>query len=426
MINPAAIFRVVGFLNKEDSKTYNTPQEGNLVLCYSDRGTPVIIELKSNKKDMTLDDVKAFLDNKRDSVVRKKDIETLANDLNYSDDFIEELFEAEANFVKSNPEAKPKEIMIFKRDYATQKAKDIIVDNKTVNKDSVLKFAISTPNKKRFFNLGKIEIPIIDSRSLMFKDDEPQTSGFYYYSQNKNSLPISISAIFNKEGNATGFFKVTLSKLANLDQFNFLAGHIKRTILRQIEKEEKIYINIPEFDYQEIKSKESVLSILTSMRNGLKIADVITEEMARNYLSLFDTLLAEVNNNPKLILSINLSFNMVLKTEELRKIVEEKPNPFTNLTNTIVNLNCSKENPETKNQLKLVAKSKIDDILDAKSKGIILATYFIPPEKVGEEPDSWGFMANNIQRESFVLSSLDSFSLFNEVQKSLSNIKSYS
>lgn len=424
MINPASLFRIVGFVNKETHSIEQNPQEGGLVFCYTDNGKPLIIELKTNKPETTLEDIQKFLIAKKDSVVRSKDIALLASELSFFDEFAEEMFLAEQEYKENNPEAKPKDLMMFKKKHTEEKATQMVNDSKLIRKDTVVKTVIDINGSidKKTYRLGNVSIPFVRSRSLIFQDGLPTTKGFYYYSQAENSLPVSVKKVFKADGEALNFFKITLSKLATISHFNFLAKHIIRTIDKQIEKKDKIYINIPEYNYERIKNNSALYGLIKRMTNTIKNIE-ITEDIANSYKLLFNELIEYINANPKSLIDINLTFNLVIDDKEFKKMAIEKSNPLTNLKNSIVNLNYSKEDPETKEQLKLIVADYLEDIFTGKRRGEILTTYFTIPSTLTEESPSWGFMSNNLQREAFVLSLEDTLSVSKVLDSALENIK---
>ena len=423
MINPANIFRVVGFIKKDTQEILQEPQEGGLALCYTDYGSPIVIELKSNKTETSLEDINAFLINKRDSVIKSKDIELLASELAYDEEFNKQFFEAENEFKQGNPAADFKTLMGFKKEFTEGRAKEMITNERTIRGGSIMKAASSLTNNinEHTYTFGKATLPKISSRSLIFDDNGPTVKGFYYYSQLENSLPISIKRVFNREGEALSFFKATLSKVATLAHFNYLASHIVRTIKKQME-DGKIYLNAPEYNYNKIKNNYPLMTLVKKLVDLGKIKDPAVK-VGEDFLVAFLDLINYVNSNPKSLIHINLVLNLPLSDKDFKKIVKEKPSPLTNMRKSFVNLNYSKEDPETKEDLGKIVDSFIDDILDGRRRGEILTTYFTMPVSLTEEPSSWGFMSNNIQREAFVLSLLDTIELSKVLDSALENIK---
>ena len=81
MIIPATIFRIAGFLNKERNTIEKEIQDCGMVLCYSDNGKPIFLDLISSKKETTIEDVKAYFENKMNSVLKEKEILSVSNEL---------------------------------------------------------------------------------------------------------------------------------------------------------------------------------------------------------------------------------------------------------------------------------------------------------------------------------------------------------
>lgn len=133
MIIPATIFRISGFINKETNKIEDIPQAGGLVLCYSDSGKPVILELLSNKKETTLEDINSYFENKLNSVLKEKEIISVASELSYLEDFEIELEKAVEEFKEKNSNDR-KAIIEFKKAYTTEKAREIVLERRRIKK----------------------------------------------------------------------------------------------------------------------------------------------------------------------------------------------------------------------------------------------------------------------------------------------------
>lgn len=56
----------------KDDELYDTPQEGGLMLCYSESGKPIVLEMKSNKPETTKEDIEAYFENRKNQLLKKK------------------------------------------------------------------------------------------------------------------------------------------------------------------------------------------------------------------------------------------------------------------------------------------------------------------------------------------------------------------
>jgi len=415
MIIPAAVFRIVGFINKEKDSLENEVQEGGLVFCYTDQGNPVVLKLDSNKKDATVKDIKTYLLNKRDSVVKQKEIDAVAGELEYLEDFEVELEEALEKFKEENDKPDRKAIIKFKKEYKNEVATRIVKDRRMIKPGSIIRTVISLPNEgaPKKVKFKGVDFNLIQSRCIIFDNEgSPSTSGLYYYSQTANVLPISIEPIFNKEGQAINLFKVSLSKLAGLEHFNHLIDHIVRTVSRFIENNENAFLPNISYNYEMVKGKD-IYSIIKSIRDLSSKKEVSTKE-AEQFITLIYKLRDQVNEKPKYITGVQITFNLLLPKTFMETALEAN-SPFANIKKSFVNLNFSKENPDQKNEKKKQVENFINELSEGNRRGEIIATYNTPALKLSEPSDSWGFMHNNVQVDSFVLSSKDSFLLFKEL-----------
>ena len=283
----------------------------------------------------------------------------------------------------------------------------MIKNKKTIKKNSVIRTVIDINEEKQEYKEFKgVNLPLYRSRSLIFNEkDEPIARGLYYYAQTNNIVPITISPIFNKEGTPLNLFKLQLSRIATLDHFNFLVSHIQRTIRKQIEKKDKVFVASVNYNYEKLKNHE-IMSLIKEMTTITKEKD-LKDEDGYKYIELLTTLKEKVNENPKLLIDINLGINLMIQGNDFKKMVQEKDNPLKNISKSFVNLNFSKENPDVKQAYSSEIETELNNMIVGNIPCEINAIYFIPTESILKESTSWGFMTNNIQRESFILSSED-------------------
>jgi len=413
MIIPAAIFRIVGFINKTAQTLENEVQEGGLVFCYSDQGNPLILKLESNKKETTLEDLKKYLINKRDSVIKQKEIDSVAGELDYIEDFEIELEDAIEKFKEENGNDR-KAVLKFKKEYKNEKAKEIVYKRRTIGPGSVIKVVISLSEEKQQKEMFKgIEYNLIKSRCIIFdQENEPTTTGLYFYAQTPNAIPVSIKPIFNKEGEALNLFKISLSKVATIEHFNHLIDHMIRSVSRFIEAEENAFLPRLEYNYEKVKSLE-IFKTIKKITELTKKKEVSYQEASKFIEYLLDIKIF-VNKNKKYMLFIEPVFNLLVPVSYFDEALK-KTSPLAKIKDTFVNLNFSKENPEEKSDKKKKIEKILKDISNGNRKSEIIGIYNTPALKISEPSDSWGFILNNLQEDSLVLSSIDTFKLFKEI-----------
>lgn len=416
MIIPAAVFRIVGFLKKDTETLENEVQEGGLVFCYSDAGKPLILQLESNKANVTLDEIKTYLENKRNSVLKQKEVDAVAGELDYLEDFEVELEEAMENFSKENPSADKKAQLQFKKEYKNKKATEIVTARRTISKNTIIRTVIDLPNTgaPKTYKFKGIEFPLIRSRCIIFDNEgKPSTSGLYYFSQTPNAIPISIKPVFNKENEAINLFAISLSKVATLDHFNYLIDHIVRSVNKFVEKNTNAFIPNLSYNYDEVKKDQELISKIKKITELAKKKEVAPEEGLQFIDALWD-LKEYVNKNPKLILHVQPVFNLMLSPEYMKNALNEV-SPFSNIEKSFVSLNFSKENPDQKTKKKEIVSSFIKELANGENKGEVITIYHTPAIKLSEESESWGFMNNNVQMEQMILSYNDTYNLYQEL-----------
>jgi hypothetical protein len=413
MIISAAVFRIVGFIKKDTQTIENEFQEGQLALCYSERGKPVVLQFKSNKKDATNEDFKNYLISKRNGLIKSKEIESVAGELEYVDSISIEIEEMLENFKKENPGIERKEVMAEKKKITLSKAEEIVIARRTIGPGTIIRSAVSLPDpgkKYEMYSFKGQELPVIESRSIIYDNEGlPSSSGFYLFSQMANALPITIAPAFNKDNEPLNFFTIKLSKLARLDHFELLTNHIKRSIEKQFAKEGKANVPRISYDYEYVKEKPEIKEILKDLYqfSKEKTVDEITKD---DFLEKFERLVNLIKSTPKLLTVIQIELNLIISPKLLEGAFD-KTSPFTQLPKSMVALNKSKENPDVKEnlresisaQLKLMAAGEINFELNS--------IYHTPALRLSEDPDSWGFMENNIQIENLVLSISDTAKL---------------
>jgi uncharacterized protein YihD (DUF1040 family) len=414
MIIPATVFRIVGFINKEKDSIEETPQEGGLVFCYSDQGNPLVLQMTSNKKDLSLEDIKRYLDNKRDSVIKQKEIDAVAGELEYLEDFEVELEDALEKFKEENGNDR-KAIIKFKKDYKNIAATELVKKRRTIGKNSIIRTVIDLPDgkTKKITFKGK-EFNFLRSRCIIFDNEgNPSTSGLYFYAQTANTLPISIKPIFNKEGESLNLFTISLSKISSLEHFEHITDHIIRSVARFVEKKEKAYLPNITYDYEKIKNTD-LYKIVKKIIEITKKKEVTYQE-ADKFIGYILELKDFILKNPKHSLNIQYVFNLLLTPTFIEESISKNTSPFSKLKDTFVNLNFSKEDPDKKNDKKEIVKQYIEDLKNGNIRGEIIGTYHTPALKLSEPSDSWGFMTNNVQLDSFILSSIDTLKLYKKI-----------
>lgn len=410
MIIPASIFRIVGFLDKKTNELKDTAQDGGLLFVYSDSGKPMILRLTGNKKDLSTEDINKYIQAKVQSVIKQKEVDLVASELEYVDEIEEELEELISKLKEDGKDRK--EILAFKKKFKQDKAKEIVFNRRNIKSGSIMKLAVSFSDKLEQYDFNGTKIPLLTSRCIIYDNEgEPTSTGMYYFSQTANQLPITIKPIFNRDNEPLNLFSIELSKLATFKHFEHLIGHIIRSLKMSITKNNKAYLNGISYNYEEIKENEEVMTILKKINELSKEKETLDPTL---YIEELKKLLEVVRENKKLILSINLRFNLMIKPNYFN---HSESSPFSNFDTTLVNLNFSKIDPPEKEKLKTILRNKKIKMKEGEIPFELNGVYNTPALKLSEEPNSWGFMQDNIQSSSLVLSSRDSTILVKSLEK---------
>ena len=410
MIIPASVFRIVGFIDKKSNELKDVAQDGGLMLVYSDSGKPMILKLTGNKSDLSTEDINRYIESKVQSVIKQKEIDLVASELEYIDEIEDELEKEVAKLKEEGKERK--EIMAFKKAFKLEKASAIVYDRRNIKKGTLLRLAVSFSNKLEKYTFNKQELPVLTSRAIIYDNDgEPTSTGMYYFSQTANQLPVSVKPIFNRENEAIELFTIELSKLANLEHFKFLIGHLERSMKMAIEKDNKAYLNGINYNYENIKDNKDVFDIVSKINTLAKDKETLDPT---EYISELRKLEVLVEEDPKLILSVHLKLNLLLNPSYFNTI---ENSPFKTFPDTFVNLNFSKIDPPEKEKLKEILRKVNNKMKLGEMDFEINAIYNTPALKLSEDPTSWGFMTDNLQSTSFILSSKDSTILIKDLEK---------
>lgn len=388
MIIPATTIQLLTYISKK-GELKNEPQDGFMALARNDRGEEIVVQFTSNKKNISLNDFKEVIKAKEASLLKAKEIKTIASDIEYTEDFDEQYQVALSN---SDIDKKDKKaLMEFKKVFKIKMATDLVLKKIKVGPKCLFRVALSYNEEKPYFiNIGKAKLKVYQSRAILFDNEGlPAKSGLGIFAQRENALPISIRKVKNKD-----FWTVHTTYHANLDQILFLIGHFARTAKKLQEKGSKrLY---PTSIFCKNKTSVEIKQIQVKLKE-LGEQDKQEQMNINDYLTTLRKLYIYLKNNPKQIKQISLRLNLMLSTQEVFNIVYgDKENPVTLLPKIVVNLNLRGVNPENKKN----AENSIEN--EIKKCEEILAIYHFPSVGI-EESNTWGFMEQNIQRGSCIM-----------------------
>jgi len=377
MIYPAVVMKVVGFINPEGGIEKKPLADSNLVRVVLDNGNLVDIDFLSN--DNELSSLKDYLYNKALSNLKSDKIKSASSDLVFNaDNIYSQMIEEEKAKLNGDKKAMQKAIEIV--------AKKIMFNNALIQSASVFRAALAC---------GNDNTQRCTSKSIYVKQDNEgkkqySNSGIYAHASLENQIPIEISNIRKNTGEHIGYMRVVTSDLINSKQIDYLLDHIYRTLEKSTFLPEFIFNNkmSPAF----IQTAREFNSIKQNKENP-------NIDRAKELIVILKNNLS-VNRRDYAGFKVALPF--LIPFEDFKKSVmsennEKGKSPVQIFRDGLINLNFSKENPNTKQMLKKHILEKyfmpmLSGNLDLK----LLAVYNIVAPNILGESDSWGFMVNNI------------------------------
>ncbi len=417
MILPAVLLRIDAFLDKNNKET-NEPTKKLLVT--SDSGKQFILNLKSNKSDLTDTDVKNFLEEKTNSLIKDKEIREVASQLEYSEKYIEEL----ENF-KEEQKAKGlklKEVANALKTYKEEKAKAIVKERRKIKKNTIFRAPLDFFRKKD-------KTIVYNSKCILLNDDrkalrgkENSITGFYIFSQTANALPVLIEPVI-KNNEFKELYSIRVSPLATFEHITYLLGHLKRSAQKNLENGSVFYTPYFYFRHNDFKKQYQKDFIeLGQLFNTYKTFLKEKEKTDLNkYIKFLKFLYVLLKREPKAIPFVDIKLNLLFTKTEMQELYFKSNSPALNSPEAIVNLNASKENPEIKQTLKDMLKKYYEGLFFNGANISLNAIYHFPAINIAEEPDSWGFMKNNIKANSFVWSAKDTLNAIKFMEEELKN-----
>ena len=399
MIIPAIHYRLLGFVKKENGKIKMLPEGeySNMILAYMPNGKRETIILTGNKKNITGEDVKKYLENKETLLIKSSTVKAVKAYMLTSRSYKKKIDEFEKQLIANgvNPEDEAKldaEINIM----VDKMARDYVVKNKKIKKDFILKSPLSRTKDGQLI-----------SRCIIFEEEEPSKSGLYVVSSSYDTWPVEITPIKNKEGEFVGFFKVQTNNLMSQGHWISLLEHYERTINEFIQKgKEVIAVNF-NYDYytaKELLQKNQIdylKNLFSSLRN-LTEQNKIPLKNKENYLAQLQTLKKIIKKEPRVAPVIHAEI-MIIDHNFPEKNYEGKTllSQLKRQAEIFVSLNYAKEPLEKQQKMLKLLEEKIEKFKTGQ-EGAVLATYNAPNEPIGLKT-SWGFMDNNIQINHAIL-----------------------
>ena len=406
MLYPALVMKLISFKNNEGQRS-TFPAEGfNKIEVQLDNGDIVNIDIFSNDKEMN--SLFQYLDNKALQGVKNNKVKALALDLAFNPDnkYTPQLDIIEQRLISEGLTAAK-----AKQASALELVPQILKEKSTLQSTSIFRIALAAGYKG--FNSRSIYVKTTEAGDKVYS-----TSGFYNHAQLENHIPIELSYIYNAEQQPVGYVKVKTSNLINANQISVLLSHAGRTIKESLDRNKKPFI--PFFVVSSIGSLFSTLAlefnaIQVENRKSEAFLDIAKYERAKELLIAIES---ELRANPIAYKEVQIELPLLLTNEKLvsglNTVGEHGKSPFQLFRNALINLNFSKENPQTKNMLKeQILNSFFSPIMQAQYNPRMLTVYNIPAPNLLGEGESWGYMVDNVDFSKLTLGKEDVDRIFN-------------
>ena len=344
MIYPALVMKVVSI-------------HGNTMSVQFDDGKVANIECYGN--DKTLNSLQEYLVNKALKGVKKNKVQNVQMALLSMEDSpydtsYEKAKKAEiSQMLQNSGEANPMK--------AAQKvAEQIVYNTNLIQPGSIIRMAVSYNEKSG----------ALTTRSIISKEGQYTTTGIYNQSVIANHIPIEIKR------NDRGYIVAETSMLIRMEHVQFLLSHLISTALNNQKAG---------YAFRAPFIKGAPFKIPYGKEND-------PQTMISYYLQLKEYIFA----NPAILKTLRISVPVYIDNNIWNKILKEgTKSPVAKLPAAAVNLNFSKENPDTKAALTNLA-AQLTQSMEQNLDKKILTTYNIQYAGMPAEVTSWGFMDSNV------------------------------
>jgi hypothetical protein len=424
MIIPSLVGKIIGF--KKDysdsiSKESIPGEKMNLIDMQLDSGEVIKnIKILSNDPSFS-DDLGEFLESKLQKVIKSNELKMGAMDIimnsnEYPD--IDKRFEEEQSIVSNeNPDMNAKKVLQAASESLVNK---MIREKRLISSKSIIKLplAIGMGDRGEYYNSKSIQVSTSNDGEKAFGN-----GGIYYFSQTSNYTPIEISPIIKSDGSFVGYFKVETGKLITADQIEFLINHAIRTVKHGISSNKKPYmLNLVSYNMNLNEKMSKFQSFIDKIVQSNQQSDEpLDRKVYENYIKCFENLLTHLKSNPKDYAQFKASLPILLDQQTFQTMLLTESNDSSKsniqvMSNAIVNLNFSKENPDKKNYLKEKVNEYINGLAIGSFRFKILTNINFQATDIFGQSETWGYPTNNVDTSRFTLSYRDTRSLIESLE----------
>jgi len=410
MLIPACIIKIINFNDNKGNKSLGTQEDFHFITAMLDNGEIINIEISSNDAEFS-NSLNDFINFKSKSITKENEIKQAAYDIMFSDNptILKMIEKAELKIAEGEPSKNPAEV---KKLAGESIAQFLVSRKRTIAAASIIRLAFGTPypDGPQIFKSRSIQITKNDKGEKGFGN-----GGLYYFAQTGNVIPIEITQIRKRDGEFTGYFRISTGKLINANQINFLIDHSIRTIKEYVGKNNKPFLlqllrqegqqNIPPEYFHIVKSLNAI------EKQNRDSETPLDKSIYDNYISQLEELKIIMKNTKSIYASFRAALPLVYTTKDLDSAIDniatdKGSSPLQNMPKAIANLNFSKENPDLKKRVEGFVYSNIKGVASGETNHKILGTIAFSAPNILGEAKSWGFPINNIDVSKLCLSYL--------------------
>ena len=413
MIIPAAVIKVIGFKENENSQITDECQENSAIARVQlDNLKAIDIGLLPTNPKHTAS-LKSFIEFKANSIMKQSEVTKAVSEIMFSNNpKVEQAIQEQMAHSKDKKEA------------ITFLAKKAIYKKRLIQKTSIIRIPVAESERNGVFSYN--------SKCLHVKSNTDQsltwgTSGVYYQAQTSNHIPIELCDA------AKGYIRVKSSDLISFEQIKSLLEHSIRTIDKCLSEGKPPFL----LGFDRPKNQNSpyaaIATALFNMREFERAAKKTNTVVPLNFYEDYKGHLRNMINlfrvNRAYCAEFKATLPMVLTYDDFSKLLNTAGehggfSPLKTLSRSLVDLNFSTENPEIKDAAKIYIDNWMQDFENTVFKnGKVLSVLTFPAPTIFGESESWGFLQNNISSDKFTLSYDKTKSLFSEIKSYVNSLK---
>ena len=432
MIVPAATVKVIGFKkNVNDSEVFVGCQDNTSVMRFQlDNNSVVDVPIISTDKSFSAN-LKDFLESKLKGVTKSSEISKYVNELMFAMTDTENVglqrqIENEKKRIKNNNPNIQNQALVKQALNAV--ALNQIQEKRRISATSIIRVPLALDKDGKITNSRAMQV-------ATNKDGNKEwgRGGLYYVAQAGNNLPIEITPIKNREGAFIGYFKIETSNLINSTQILNFLDHCIRTVRKLTSDGKKPFLAqlmvynpwskpVDKWYVQAVNDANQIERNNKEIKNG----SLPPQEYER-YINILEFIKTNLQKAPQTYKNFKAAIPLLLTSSDVKAMIynvgEGGKSPLQRLSQSLVDLNFSRENPDVKNVGKNFLRNIVGDIHEGRNSFRMLTTMDFPALDPFGKSDAWGFMANNISSAKLNLSFNDTMGLYRELDMVINNYK---